>query len=50
MAVHFELMPLTAYRRPQRTNPRRWVEGSLAAAGAAAGAAALGRRLVAGRR
>jgi hypothetical protein len=30
MAAHFDVMPLSAQRRPQRTNPKRWVEGALA--------------------
>ena len=30
MAVHFDVMPLSAERQPQRTNPRLWVEGALA--------------------
>ena len=30
MAVHFDVMPLSAQRQPQRTNPRLWVEGALA--------------------
>ena len=40
-AVHFELMPLSAFRQPERTNPRLWVES----AGAVAATATLGRRL-----
>jgi hypothetical protein len=34
-AVHFGLMPLSAYRQPAATNPRRWVAGALAAGTAA---------------
>ncbi len=30
MAVHFDVMPLSAHRRPQSTNPRLWVKGALA--------------------
>jgi hypothetical protein len=30
MAVHFDVMPLSAQQQPQRTNPRLWVEGALA--------------------
>ena len=30
MAVHFDVMPLSAQHRSQRTNPRLWVEGALA--------------------
>ena len=41
LAVHFEVMPLTAYKRPGRTNPRLWVES----AGAVLATAFLGRRL-----
>ena len=32
MAVHFGLMPLSAYGRPQSSNPRLWVEGAAVAA------------------
>ena len=46
MAVHFGLMPLSAYRRPQSSNPRLWVEGAVAVAAAAV----LGRSLGAARR
>ena len=36
-AVHFDLTPMTAYRRPAISNPRRWVQGAgVALAGAAA--------------
>jgi CubicO group peptidase (beta-lactamase class C family) len=38
-AVHLELMPLSAYRQPAATNPRRWAAGGLAAAAAVAIAA-----------
>ncbi|MGW0174927.1 serine hydrolase domain-containing protein [Rhodococcus sp. NPDC003322] len=44
MAVHLEMMPLSAHRKPRTTNPRLWAEG----AGAAAAAAVLGR-VVSGR-
>ena len=30
-AVHFVVMPLSAHKRPDRTNPRRWITGALAA-------------------
>jgi hypothetical protein len=40
MAVHFDVMPLSAQRQPQRTNPRLWVEAVLALSTAAI----LGRR------
>jgi hypothetical protein len=33
MAVHLDLMPLSAYKRPGTTNPRRWAEGAAAVAG-----------------
>ena len=46
MALHLDLMPLSAYKHPAGTNPRLWVEG----AGAAAATALLGRRLVRSRR
>ena len=38
-AVHIDVMPMSAYRRPAATNPRRWVTGALAvvAAGQIAG-------------
>lgn len=39
--VHLDVMPLSAYKRPARTNPRLWVEG----AGALAATAVLARRL-----
>jgi CubicO group peptidase (beta-lactamase class C family) len=42
-AVHFVVMPLSAHKRPGRTNPRRWVTGALAA-GAVAAAVRRGRR------
>jgi CubicO group peptidase (beta-lactamase class C family) len=29
-AVHFDVMPLTAHKRPATTNPRLWVEGAVA--------------------
>ena len=32
MAVHFEVMPLSAYRRAERENPRLWAEGAVAVA------------------
>ncbi len=35
-AVHFDLMPVTAYRSPAVTNPRPWVQGAGAAAAGAA--------------
>lgn len=41
MAIHFELMPLSAHKRPRSSNPRLWVEGAVAVAAAAI----LGRRL-----
>jgi CubicO group peptidase (beta-lactamase class C family) len=41
MAIHFELMPLSAHKRPRGSNPRLWVEGAVAVAAAAI----LGRRL-----
>jgi CubicO group peptidase (beta-lactamase class C family) len=40
-AVHFDVMPLTAHKRPATTNPRLWVEGAVALGTAAV----LGRRL-----
>ena len=40
-AVHFDAMPVSARKRPEATNPRRWAEG----AGAVVGASILGRRL-----
>jgi CubicO group peptidase (beta-lactamase class C family) len=46
MAVHFGLMPLSAYRRQQSSNPRLWVEGAVAVAATAI----LGRSLRAARR
>ena len=46
MAVHFGLMPLSAYRRPRSSNPRLWVEGAIALATTAV----LGRSLRAPRR
>jgi hypothetical protein len=42
MAVHFDVMPLSAQQQPQRTNPRLWVEGALALSTMAI----LGRRLL----
>ncbi len=39
--VHLDVMPLSAYKRPARTNPRLWVEG----AGAVATTMVLARRL-----
>jgi hypothetical protein len=30
MAVHFDVMPLSAHQRPESANPRLWVEGALA--------------------
>jgi hypothetical protein len=32
MALHLDPMPVTAYRQPPATNPRRWAEGAAAAA------------------
>jgi hypothetical protein len=46
MAVHLDLMPLSAYKRPNATNPRRWAEG----AAAVAGTAILARRRLTARR
>jgi CubicO group peptidase (beta-lactamase class C family) len=46
MAVHFGLMPLSAYRRSQSSNPRLWVEGAVAVAAPSV----LGRSLRAARR
>jgi CubicO group peptidase (beta-lactamase class C family) len=40
-AVHFDVMPLTAQKRPATTNPRLWVEGAVALGTAAV----LSRRL-----
>jgi CubicO group peptidase (beta-lactamase class C family) len=34
MAVHFDLMPVSALKQPPRSNPRRWVEGGVGAAAA----------------
>jgi CubicO group peptidase (beta-lactamase class C family) len=34
-AVHFDLLPLSAYKQPAATNPRRWFTGALGLAGAA---------------
>ncbi|CCW12857.1 serine hydrolase domain-containing protein [Rhodococcus aetherivorans] len=45
MSVHFELMPLSARKRPPATNPRLWTEG----AGAVAAATLLVRRVARGR-
>jgi CubicO group peptidase (beta-lactamase class C family) len=45
-AVHFGLMPLSAYRRPPSSNPRLWVEGAVAVAAIAV----LGRHLRAAKR
>ncbi|MFZ2175994.1 MAG: serine hydrolase domain-containing protein [Rhodococcus sp. (in: high G+C Gram-positive bacteria)] len=39
-AVHFDIMPLSAEKRPASTNPRLWAEGAVAVAAAAI----LGRR------
>ena len=44
MAVHFDVMPLSAQQQPQRTNPRLWVKGALALSTGAI----LGRRLTQG--
>jgi hypothetical protein len=44
--VHLDVMPLSAYTRPTRTNPRLWVEG----AGAVAATAVLARRIRKARR
>jgi hypothetical protein len=41
-AVHFDVMPLTAQKRPATTNPRLWVECAVAVGTAAI----LGRRLL----
>jgi hypothetical protein len=30
MAAHFDVMPLSAYKKPAAANPRLWVEGALA--------------------
>jgi CubicO group peptidase (beta-lactamase class C family) len=30
MAVHFDVMPLSAHQQPESANPRLWVEGALA--------------------
>lgn len=35
VAAHFEVMPLTVHKRPERTNPRRWAEGVAAVAASA---------------
>jgi len=35
MAAHFEVMPLTVHKQPERTNPRRWAETAVAAAASA---------------
>lgn len=35
-AMHLGLMPVTLYRQPAATNPRRWATGTAAAAGATA--------------
>jgi hypothetical protein len=40
-SVHFDVMPLSAHKRPATTNPRRWVEGAVAVGVTAL----LGRRL-----
>lgn len=32
MAVHLDVMPLSAYKRPAATNPRKWLAAGLAAA------------------
>jgi hypothetical protein len=34
-AVHLDVMPLTAHKRPAATNPRLWAEGAIALAIAA---------------
>ena len=41
-AVHLDFMPLSAYKRPAATNPRRWATGAALVAGATA--IAIGRR------
>jgi CubicO group peptidase (beta-lactamase class C family) len=32
MAVHLDVMPMSAQKRPERTNPRLWAEGAVAVA------------------
>ncbi|HET6687331.1 MAG TPA: hypothetical protein VFH02_12490 [Jiangellaceae bacterium] len=32
MAVHFGVMPLSAHKRPESTNPRLWATGAVAVA------------------
>jgi CubicO group peptidase (beta-lactamase class C family) len=46
MAVHFEVMPLSAHMRSEKTNPRRWVTGI----GALAATGILARRMSSTRR
>lgn len=42
-AVHLDLMPVTAHKRPEATNPRRWLTGALAAGTTAVALRSLGR-------
>jgi hypothetical protein len=43
MALHLDPMPVTAYRRPAATNPRRWAEGAAAVLSTAVLARRVGR-------
>jgi CubicO group peptidase (beta-lactamase class C family) len=48
--IHLDLMPMSLWRRPSATNPRRWVAGAAGVAAAAGAATALRRRRGSGRR
>ena len=41
-AVHFDAMPVSAWKRPEATNPRRWAEGAAPSSVRRSSAAGLG--------
>jgi hypothetical protein len=43
-SAHLDLMPVSLYRQPARTNPRRWATGVVGGLGVATAAVAVRRR------